>query len=369
MFRVISRVHLAGLEKLADVFIKENRKPAALLALDHFFSRLPGPELKSYKVQEMSLFLVQFLEYARLLHFIISHPDPLSISSVKKLFCIREISNTEYCMEPGSFLYVSATRNRDGLMDRQLSALSKNDMVSALRKYLAVHLCERVTEENNLCCDALVLSQCLTFIINGNCNHINCPQEHVRLADLNPKRYNVRLGIHLQQICILQVMYSVNSHIERRSACVMIFLAPRMICSRPLSVLDWLTLLYEAFNPQFHVQGSIADFDISSIPGAREGMGAMKHWVREALYTLLPGRLDFLTTILKLTSLLFSFDRSSALKCINQTNFNASYTGTLRLIYPDPDGRCVIEDIVSLFDGNQQTCISSGMKFLMYVWH
>lgn len=136
---------------------------------------------------------------------------------------------------------------------------------------------------------------------------------------------------------------------------------------RSLSILDWLTHLYEAFNPQFHVQGSIANFDLPSILGAREGMRVMKHWVWEALYNLRPGRLDFLTTVLKLTSLLFAFDHSSALKCINQARFNAPCARIPQFIYPEPHGYYVVEDIVSLFDGNQRTCISSGLKFLMCV--
>lgn len=220
MFRAIAQADLASLDKLAYVFLKGNRNPAALLALDHFFSRLPV--LKSYNIHDMSLFLTKFLEYARLLHFIISHPDPLSVSSIRQLFCIREVSNTEYGLELGSFLHSSAIGDRDGFMylHYSVAALSKNDVVSALRKYLAGHLCERVTKENDLCCDALVFSQYLTFIINDQCNRVNCPQEHVKLADLDSKRYNVRLGIHLQQMCILQRMYSVNPHLHRRSTYV-----------------------------------------------------------------------------------------------------------------------------------------------------
>ena len=219
MFRAVSQVDSASLERLAYVFIKGSRKPAALLALDHFFSHLPA--LKSYKVHEMSVFLVQFREYARLLHFIISHPDPLSITSIKKLFCIREVSSTEYRMELGSFLHSSVEGDRDGFMHRQFSvaALSKNDVTYVLRKYLAVHLRERVTEENDLCRRAPVFSQCLTFIVNGYCSRGHLPQEHVKLADLDSKRYNTRLAIHLQQITILQLMYSVNPHphLYRRS--------------------------------------------------------------------------------------------------------------------------------------------------------
>jgi hypothetical protein len=161
MFRAIAEADLAGLEKLSRVFVEGERNAAALLALDHVFSRLPV--LESYKLQEMD----QFRQYSRLLHQIISHADPLSDDGIKRLFCIREISNTEYGLGLGSFLHSSATGDRHGPMYLQPSvvALSKKEVVIALRKYLADYLRERVTEseENELCCEAVVFPPCLTY--------------------------------------------------------------------------------------------------------------------------------------------------------------------------------------------------------------
>ena len=223
MFRAIAQADLASLERLANVFLEQDKKAAALLALDHFFGRLPV--LRSYKLQEMSLFLGKFLKYARLLHSIISHVEPLSSKSIKRLFCITEISNTEYGMGLGSFLHSSATadRRRPMYLQRFIVALSKREMLMALRKYLAAHLRVRVTEENNLCCDAVVFMPCLPFIVNDYCNHFNCPQEHVKSTDLDAKRYNLRIGVHLQQIFILHLMYSVNVHLPRQRKYVVIY--------------------------------------------------------------------------------------------------------------------------------------------------
>ena len=134
------------------------------------------------------------------------------------------------------------------------------------------------------------------------------------------------------------------------------------------SVLDWLTHLYEAFNPQSHAQGSTANLDLSMIPGAREAIGVMKHWVRDALYTLTANydRSSYLTSVLKLTSLIFAFDEASALRCIKQARFNTDLARVPQFVYPDLDGRYMLEDIVRLFDGTQQTSISSGLMFLRY---
>ena len=210
MFRAITQADLVGLEKLSHVFIEEKRKAAALLALDHVFIRLPA--LKSYKLREVSQFLDQFRQYSHFLYQIISHPNPLGTDWIKQLFCIREVSDTEYGLELGSFLHSSATGDRYGPMHLQASvvALSKKEVVTALRKYLADHLRERVTEENELCYEAVVFSPCLIHTVTRQCNQSDCLQDHVNLADLDAKYYNMRIGIHLQQMCILQHMYSAN---------------------------------------------------------------------------------------------------------------------------------------------------------------
>ena len=106
------------------------------------------------------------------------------------------------------------------------------------------------------------------------------------------------------------------------------------------------------------------------IPGARE---TIKHWVRDALYTLTANyhRSSFLTNVLKLTSLIFAFDESSALRCIQQARFNTDRARVAQFVYSDPNGSScyMLEDIVRLFDGTQQTCISSGLMFLGYAWY
>jgi hypothetical protein len=216
MFRAIARADLASLERLANVFLEHDRKAAALLALDHSFRRLPV--LRSYKLQDMSLFLDKFLKYARLLHGIICHADPLSSKSIKRLFCITETSNTEYRIGLRSFLHRAATADRQAPMylQRFIVALSKREMMMALRKYLTVHLREWVTEENELCCNVVVFTQCLTFIVNDQCGRSNCPQEYVKSTDLDAERYNLRIGVHIQHISILQLMYSVDSHLPKQ---------------------------------------------------------------------------------------------------------------------------------------------------------
>ncbi|KIJ60092.1 hypothetical protein HYDPIDRAFT_32519 [Hydnomerulius pinastri MD-312] len=354
MFIAIAQANMPSLEALARTFVtKHERNASALLALDHVFSRLPP--LKSANLLEMSAFLTEFHNYTRLLYQVISHPDPVNSKTIRRLFCISEVSSNEYEMGLGSFLHSRAVGDRHGPVDLQLAAvvLSREDMTCALRKYLAEHLRKRVSEEDRLCCSAVVFSQCLTFTVTGGyCNRgVFCPQDHIALSALDTKQYNGRIGIHLQQICILQSMYSADPRMDRQE-----------------SVLDWLNHLYEALNPQFHVQGTLADLDLSLIPGARDSIRVMKHWVRDALYNFNAHHdpTGFLTTVLKLTSLVFAFDRSDALKCINQTPFNVPRFRPRIFIYSD--GRYIVEDIVGLFNGIARTSISAGMLFIRHIF-
>ena len=153
----------------------------------------------------MSLFLSKFTEYNRLLHLIISHTDPLRIDSITRLFCIRQDSIAKYGLGIGSFLHRSATRDRNGRFSnskKSVITLSKNEVVLVLRKYLAEYLRERVLEENEFCRKAPVFSQ-YPYVVNS-------PQGRVEPEDF--RQYNLRLGIHLQQINILQSMFPVHPY-------------------------------------------------------------------------------------------------------------------------------------------------------------
>lgn len=84
------------------------------------------------------------------------------------------------------------------------------------------------------------------------------------------------------------------------------------------------------------------------------------HWVRDALYNL---RRDFLTTVLRLTSLFFAFDKSSAISCIKKAYDSLLHS---QLLHPD-DSEYVVEDIVKFFDDTHHICVSAALGFLRYV--
>ncbi|KAG6330340.1 hypothetical protein ID866_8749 [Astraeus odoratus] len=89
----------------------------------------------------------------------------------------------------------------------------------------------------------------------GQGNHY--AQAHVPISSLDAAQYNARVGIHLQQMRILQLVYSAFPDMRGWS-------------SVEEGISNWVQHLYEAFFPPFHAQGSIADIAWSSIPEASD---------------------------------------------------------------------------------------------------
>ena len=236
MFRTIVHRDLASLETLPHLFIKSRRNAAALLALDHVFSRVPV--LKSHTLLEMSLFLNKFRRYTRLLHDIISHPDPLRVTSIRRLFCITKISNTEWGMEPGSFLHSSATGDRDGPMYLQTSVvtLSEREMVAAIQKYLALHLRER-HQQNILSLAGPV--QCCTVTHSST---IGSPLSHPQ--PVRPRVFDAHSGHNLSDRTMLRQCATADDH---------------CLCTRRLlSVYDVCRRLFHPIPSRMNGEGTIS---------------------------------------------------------------------------------------------------------------
>jgi len=128
---------------------------------------------------------------------------------------------------------------------------------------------------------------------------------------------------------------------------------------------DWLSYLYEALNPPFFIQGSLADLDMSLMPFRLDGMKVVKAWIRESFYSLDPNDMqpEFSTALMRITSLSFAFDRNDAPNYISQARC---------IVHSRPvefhrkeDERYVVEDLLSSYHAASRSCISSGILFIL----
>jgi len=128
---------------------------------------------------------------------------------------------------------------------------------------------------------------------------------------------------------------------------------------------DWLNYLYEALNPPFFIQGSLADLDMSQMPFRTDGMKVVKTWIRDSFYSLDPfyKQPQFLTTLMRITSLSFAFDRNDAPGYISRAKC-VVHSRPIEFLRKE-DRRYMVEDLLGSYLGARRSSISSGILYLL----
>ncbi|KAI5983593.1 hypothetical protein EDD15DRAFT_2487286 [Pisolithus albus] len=341
---------IEALENLAGSFQERNENAPALWCLNHVFSRLP--QHLHAKLEDFALFLRKFYTYSHLLYTIASHSDPVGVQGIRRLFGITQLSDDQYVVQPGSFILMtpSAKSTTEGIDERtNPSSYSHGQITDAFKQRVRSYLRHQVNVETRLCYNSKILSQCLLHAIIGSCNYAKCKQQHDSLSSLDSTQYNARIGLHLQQMRILQLVYSA-------------FPEMREWKTIQGGIADWIAHLYEAFFPPFRAQGSLANLDWSSIEGAHDGIRVTRNWVRGAIYSLDPRKsTDFLTDILRLIKLGSIFGAGDALQHANCVRRYRPKT-LLR------NGDCyIVKDVIDSVQSSAAKSISAGMLGLHHI--
>lgn len=216
MFQAIVSNDIPRLRQLGLKFHFEANKPAALLCLDHVHRSPFGFQGTTH--EEMISTLEIFHTYARLLHDFTFSPDPCHERTVQKLFAFKPRMEDNFAVPKGTFLY-NAIASAEPMVqsdetDDQVRLVPQTELSQVFKQSLSERLRCRVMEENEVCRSAKVLSTCLNAL-EGSCQRSECPRDHVDPARLNPKWYNDRVRIHLQQILIFQTLHSIDLGQER----------------------------------------------------------------------------------------------------------------------------------------------------------
>ncbi|KAI6094857.1 hypothetical protein EDD16DRAFT_1502638 [Pisolithus croceorrhizus] len=330
---------------LAESFTKRDEKVPALWCLNHVFSRLP--QLFSATLEDFAHFLRKFYTYSHLLYIIASHNDPVGGRGVRRLFGIIQLSDDQYEVQPGSFILATPRAvSTDDDEQKSPSPSTRGQITGALKERVRLHLRYQVNAETRLCYNAKVFSQCLLYAVNGSCNYAKCKQHHVPPSSLDPAQYNARVGIHLQQMRILQLVYSAFPEMRDIKG----------------EIADWIAHLYEAFFPPFRAQGSLASLNWASIQEARDGIRVMRNWVRGSIYSLEPRySANFLTDILRLIKLSSAFGESDALQ-----NANCVLRYRPRMLFRPP-GRYIVADMIDSVQSFSESSISAGVLGLRHI--
>ncbi|KAI6022543.1 hypothetical protein BKA83DRAFT_1216703 [Pisolithus microcarpus] len=349
MFQAVSAEELdrITLETLAESFIERKEKAAALWCFYHVYSRLP--QLRSATLDDVARFLGKFYVYSHLLYIVASHYDPVGECDIRRLFGITLLSNDRYVVQPGSFILTTLSAESTSNDAQTNAPYTHIRITDALKECVRFYLRARVNAEMRFCYNPRFFSHCLPYVSNGSCNYVLCAQQHISPSSMDTVQYNVQIGIHLQQMRILQLVYSAFPGMRRWG-------------SVKAEIANWIAHLYEAFFPPFWAQGSLADLNWASIQGAHDGIRVMRGWIRGAIFSLNPLiSADSLTNILRLIKLGSMFGESDALQ---NAHFVRWYRPQALFRHPE---RYIVEDLIDSIDCSGETSISAGTLGLRHI--
>ncbi|KAI6110793.1 hypothetical protein EDD16DRAFT_1710655 [Pisolithus croceorrhizus] len=284
-FRAVEQSPSAeAIYRLGEEFSDWGEDAMALMAFDVFFSQLPT--LHSVHPAQVDNFLRRFERYVCLLASVVSHEISLLPADphVRKVFGIVPSADHHFTTTEGTFLHRRFAHNR------YLSA----DIDLLLNTQLKAHLREKVLEEDNIICVARAFSSQCTHVVlhDQHCRKKDCGHQHWQRSSLNATLYNAKVNLHLQQIHILDSMFSVVGEYKDWHS----------------RVTSWLHRLYEAIYCPIYIEGSVPDLNWNAFRNAAKCVGVVREWIQKAIEYLEPtddptNDMDYLMNVIRVTCL------------------------------------------------------------------
>ncbi|KAL4069231.1 hypothetical protein J3A83DRAFT_4536273 [Scleroderma citrinum] len=330
--------------QIGHEFLRRGDEAIALLVFDMRISTLLDQGTLSRSSAELTAFFNDFGIYARLLTSLMSRNLPLSDDQRwRRVFAINELPGQRYSVYEGTFLFKKFASNHFTLAELNLRWKEK----------LGAHLRRNVLVEQELCRISRIFAlPCLFFAIDDHCpDRLSCSDEHLSKSSLSAVQYNMKVNVHLQQIRILDFMYSALPQEQGWN----------------VSMHWWLSCLYRAVHPPIYFQGSIADLDLSSVYDTSGCIDIVQKWIYETVNWLEPGDRphDYLMDLLRLARLGSAFSgQLSLIGSVSRQARRVSY-GDLRCGQGPDDN--VAGDIVISLDGSNRTSISRGASVLCFL--
>ena len=201
MFRGIQQsTSPSELFQIGQDFLRQGDGIIALLIFDLVFdvpvSNFYDPGTSSFA--EVTTFLEHFETYVRLLASFVSRDLPLANHLWRRVFSINELPGHHYSVQEGSFLFKKFTSNR----------FTSAELNSWCKEQLSARFRHRVFSERDFCLVSRIFAlPCLYFAVDGHC-YKSCADTPLSKSMPTAADYNMKINLYLQQIRILNSMYS-----------------------------------------------------------------------------------------------------------------------------------------------------------------
>ncbi|GBE78672.1 predicted protein [Sparassis crispa] len=356
MFRAIVSSEFETLLQLGEKFLHVHHdEAAALLCFDRVFGT--SLKLQTASLPEIAEQLRSFLFYVQLLQKFANDVDPDNNGVIRRLFGFRSPTQELFLLPKETFLCTQCQMcsTPTWQVTEEGALVPRWVLRTLVRQVLRVErLLRRILVENEACRTARTLQPCLSYVVYGQCHRNDCPQVHTSAASYDAKTYNLRIRIHLQQILIYHTIFAVED-------------VRQQVRQRR----HWLRQLYESLNPPYYKMGSLHILDVAAIPEFEQGLQIVGVWTRDLLQSLNPFVYNFelsksfMTSLLRLSSLSFSFDPQFAHREI--PTIRCVTVRKPRILLRDPGKYYVVPEIVGFLADTHPASLSMGILFANHI--
>ena len=200
MFQAIQRADYETLRALAKAFIETKNDLAAVLCLDHVFSR--PFELQGLTIFEAQESLSSYLGYIRLLTKFLDE-SVLENLDKQKLFGFQALGEDRWLVPRHTILHKGCTgkynpsgRGEDGYI------WGYDELRRGIKAVIENRISTRTWIEDRACRGVHGFSPCLRFLVQGECNPL-CTSQHILPQRATIDWYHARLRLILLQLEIL----------------------------------------------------------------------------------------------------------------------------------------------------------------------
>lgn len=192
------------LRRLASRFLMRRNNPAALVCLDHLFSR--ALSFHGATLMETESLLSLYLTYVRLLDQLWRDGRLSEGSNCQKIFAFEVQQKDQYLVPKNTFIYRRVSAARGILRDSPAEYTCSHEELGRITSGAILgHIKHRTDIQERACRGTRGFSPCLYTLIGRNCSNEYCQFQHIRPNEITLDWLHARIRFLFLEFQILRV--------------------------------------------------------------------------------------------------------------------------------------------------------------------
>ncbi|KAF9647525.1 hypothetical protein BDM02DRAFT_3187952 [Thelephora ganbajun] len=243
------------LRRLAFRFLRRDNKTAALMCLDHVFSR--APSLHKATSMETESLLSTYFTYVWLLDRFWRDSQLSEGSNCQKIFAFEVQQKDHYLVPRDTFIHGKVSAARGTLNDPPPEYIcSHEELGRVISSAILGHIRTRVEMQERACRGTRGFSPCLNTLTGRNCSNERCQFQHISPNEITLDWFHARLRFLFLEFKILRLAQLFDKGVMQY----------------------WLQMFYSALCPPIRKLGSLNNLDLRRIPEGEQVMYIIQEW-------------------------------------------------------------------------------------------